>query len=141
MCGIAGQFELNGAPAAAALTQRMLDRIAHRGPDGEAIWSEGSVGLGHRRLAIIDLSDGGRQPMFSASGRFVITYNGELYNFRELRRELETLGHRFSSRSDTEVLLAAFEQWGLHALRKYNGMFAFAIYDRKAAQCAITGCS
>jgi len=130
MCGIAGLIELNGAPASPVLAKRMIDAVSHRGPDGEGLWSEGSVALGHRRLAIIDLSSGGAQPMLSADGRYAITYNGELYNFRELRIDLEALGHIFRSKSDTEVLLAAFAQWGLNALARFNGMFAFAIYDR-----------
>jgi asparagine synthase (glutamine-hydrolysing) len=132
MCGIAGLLELNGAQASATIVQRMIAAVSHRGPDGEGLWHEGSVGLGHRRLAIIDLSVGGAQPMVSASGRYVITYNGELYNYRELRKELEALGYTFYSRSDTEVLLAAFERWQTHALLRFNGMFAFAIYDREA---------
>jgi asparagine synthase (glutamine-hydrolysing) len=130
MCGIAGTFDLTGAPASAAIVKRMTDIIAHRGPDGEGVWVDGAVGLGHRRLAIIDLSDAGRQPMATPDGRFVVTYNGELYNFQELRTELQALGHRFRSRSDTEVLLAAFAEWGLDALPRFNGMFAFAIWDR-----------
>src|ERR1700687_2047921 len=103
MCGIAGTFDLSGAPASAAVVKRMTDVIAHRGPDGEGVWVDGAVGLGHRRLAIIDLSEGGRQPMATPDGRYVVTYNGELYNFQELRSELQALGHRFRSRSDTEV--------------------------------------
>ncbi|HEY4283103.1 MAG TPA: asparagine synthase (glutamine-hydrolyzing) [Chthoniobacterales bacterium] len=131
MCGIAGLLELDGAPASASLTQRMIDMVRHRGPDGDAVWTENSVGLGHRRLAIIDLSPGGVQPMTSANGRYVITYNGELYNFRELRKELEAIGHTFRTRSDTEVLLAAFVQWNTEAFVRFNGMFALAIYDRE----------
>jgi asparagine synthase (glutamine-hydrolysing) len=131
MCGIAGLLELNGAPAAAPLAQRMIDMLAHRGPDGDGVWAEGPAGLAHRRLAIIDLSPGGAQPMASGNGRYMITYNGELYNFRELRRDLEALGHSFRSRSDTEVLLAAFVQWGTGAFVRLNGMFALAIYDRQ----------
>lgn len=130
MCGIAGLYDLHGRPAATAVVQRMTDAIAHRGPDGEGVWVEGACALGHRRLAIIDLSDAGRQPMSTPDGRYVITYNGELYNFQELRAELQAAGRRFSSRSDTEVLLAAFAEWGLSALARLNGMFAFAIYDR-----------
>jgi asparagine synthase (glutamine-hydrolysing) len=130
MCGIAGSFDLSGAPSSAAIVKRMTDVIAHRGPDGEGVWVDGAVGLGHRRLAIIDLSEAGRQPMATPDGRFVVTYNGELYNFQELRTELQALGHRFRSRSDTEVLLAAFAEWGLAALPRFNGMFAFAIWDR-----------
>jgi asparagine synthase (glutamine-hydrolysing) len=130
MCGIAGILQLDGAPAPAAAVQRMTEAIAHRGPDGDGVWVEGAVGLGHRRLAIIDLSEAGRQPMATADGRFVISYNGELYNFRELRTELQALGHRFRTRTDTEVVLAAFAEWGLAALPRFNGMFAFALYDR-----------
>jgi asparagine synthase (glutamine-hydrolysing) len=130
MCGIAGLLELDGAPASASVTQRMIDMVRHRGPDGDAVWTENSVGLGHRRLAIIDLSPGGAQPMVSSDGRYVITYNGELYNFREIRRELEALGHGFRTRSDTEVLLAAYHQWQTDAFLRFNGMFALAIYDR-----------
>jgi asparagine synthase (glutamine-hydrolysing) len=130
MCGIAGLLELDGAPASASVTQRMIDMVRHRGPDGDAVWTENSVGLGHRRLAIIDLSPGGAQPMVSSDGRYVITYNGELYNFREIRRELEALGHGFRTRSDTEVLLAAYRQWQTEAFLRFNGMFALAIYDR-----------
>lgn len=131
MCGIAGVFALDGRPAATAVVQRMTDAIAHRGPDGEGVWVEEGCGLGHRRLAIIDLSEGGRQPMATPDGRYVITYNGELYNFHELRTELQGRGRRFASRSDTEVVLAAFAEWGLDALDRFNGMFAFALYDRE----------
>ena len=130
MCGISGVFDISGRPAATAVVQRMNDAIAHRGPDGAGVWVEDACGIGHRRLAVIDLSDGGRQPMASPDGRFVVTYNGELYNFQELRTELQGLGHHFASSSDTEVLLAAFIEWGLDALRRFNGMFTFAIYDR-----------
>ncbi|HKA00265.1 MAG TPA: hypothetical protein VKE70_27330, partial [Candidatus Solibacter sp.] len=106
---------------------RMTDAIAHRGPDGEGYYTDGPVGLGHRRLAIIDLSPNGKQPMATPDGRFVVTYNGEIYNFRELRTELEALGRRFSTRSDTEVLLAAWSEWREKSLDKFNGMFAFAV--------------
>lgn len=130
MCGITGVVHLNGAAAERAVLQRMTDSIAHRGPDGEGHYFDGAVGLGHRRLAIIDLSPGGNQPMATEDGRFVITYNGELYNFRELRVELEAQGWRFRSRSDTEVLLKAFAHWGPQCLGRLNGMFAFAVWDR-----------
>ena len=111
--------------------------VAHRGPDGEGQWVEGGIGLGHRRLAIIDLSSLGHQPMQTPDGRFVITYNGELYNYRELRLELETRGRQFRSSSDTEVLLNAFAEWGVASLLKFNGMFAFAIWDRKEKQLTL----
>ncbi len=108
----------------------MTKAIAHRGPDGEGLWIEGAVGLGHRRLAIIDLSAAGRQPMHTEDGRYVLSYNGEIYNFRELRVELEAKGFRFRSRTDTEVLLYSLAAWGLAALDRLNGMFAFALWDR-----------
>lgn len=131
MCGIAGYLELDGAPAATAVVRRMTDAVAHRGPDGEGLWIGGPVGLGHRRLSIIDLSDRGRQPMQTEDGRWTITYNGELYNYAELKTELSALGHSFRSTSDTEVLLKAVAHWGLDALPKFNGMFAFALWDAK----------
>lgn len=131
MCGISGLVHMNGAPVSAGVLQKMTDAIAHRGPDGEGHWVEGGVGLGHRRLSIIDLSQGGHQPMPSPDERFVLTYNGELYNYRELRRELEARGRRFASSSDTEVLLAALQEWGMEALSRFNGMLAFGLWDRK----------
>jgi asparagine synthase (glutamine-hydrolysing) len=131
MCGIAGILELGGDAVSPAILQRMTDAIAHRGPDGEGHWIEGAIGFGHRRLAIIDLSPGGHQPMMSADHRFVITYNGEIYNFKELRAELQTAGYWFRSNSDTEVLLHALAHWGTEVLARLNGMFALALWDRK----------
>src|SRR5215210_1263546 len=130
MCGIAGFLNVNGAPAAKPAVMRMARALAHRGPDGEGVWTEGAVAFGHRRLAIIDLSPAAAQPMTSADGRFVMTYNGEVYNFRELRSELEARGHRFRSTSDSEVVLEAFAQWGSAAIERFNGMFALVIWDR-----------
>lgn len=115
----------------------MTDAISHRGPDGEGQWIEAPVGLGHRRLAIIDLSDGGRQPMQTADGRYVISYNGELYNYRELQTELSAKGYRFQSKSDTEVMLYALAEWGTGALPRFNGMFAFALWDREAKRLTL----
>lgn len=110
----------------------MTDALAHRGPDGEGQWCEGPIGLGHRRLAVLDLTDAAGQPMHSLDARYVITYNGEVYNFRELRRELEKTGSRFISHSDTEVVLEAVIRWGIEtAIDRFNGMFAFAIWDRR----------
>ncbi len=107
MCGIAGLIHLDGAPASPAVLQRMTDAIAHRGPDGEGHWIEGSVGIGHRRLAIIDLSPAGQQPMVGADHRYVLSYNGEIYNFRELKAELEGLERlvawRASHKSEVEA--------------------------------------
>ena len=112
MCGIAGIVNLHGEPVSQVILRRMTDAIAHRGPDGEGHYTDGPVGLGHRRLAIIDLSPAGHQPMLSADGRYVLTYNGEIYNFQELRIELESLGHQFHSRTDSEVVLQAYARWG-----------------------------
>ena len=131
MCGIAGFFSLDGQPAAPAVLQSMTDAVAHRGPDGQAIYVDRGVGLGHRRLAIIDLSAAAGQPMTSVDRRYVIIYNGELYNFMELRGELEAAGARFQSRSDTEVILNAYAHWGPAAVDRFNGMFAFAIWDTR----------
>ena len=130
MCGIAGLLNPLGRPADPQVVRAMTDRIAHRGPDGEGWFLEGEVALGHRRLAILDLSDLGRQPMATADGRYTLTYNGEIYNFAELKRELEALGHAFRSRTDTEVLLHGYAQWGPAVLPRLNGMFAFALWDR-----------
>ncbi|HZS64101.1 MAG TPA: asparagine synthase (glutamine-hydrolyzing) [Xanthobacteraceae bacterium] len=137
MCGIAGLFDMRSKPREsdpAAAARRMVDTLAHRGPDGGDAWGdpEAGVGLGHRRLAIIDLSPGGAQPMHSADGRYVISYNGEVYNFRELRAELAARGHTFRSSSDTEVMLAAFGEWGPEAaVDRFIGMFSFAVFDRQ----------
>ena len=131
MCGIAGIYNLNGQPVPTGLLKSMTDAIAHRGPDGEGFFTDGPVGLGHRRLAIIDLSPAGRQPMANESADLIITYNGEVYNFQELRVELQALGHQFQSRTDSEVVVHAYEQWGEKCVERFNGMFAFTIYDRR----------
>lgn len=131
MCGIAGIFHADGAPASGVLLKRMTDAISHRGPDGEGHYIDGGLGLGHRRLAIIDLSAAGHQPMTTEDGRYVITYNGEVYNFNELRIELESFGYHFHSRTDSEVVLKALAQWGEKALPRFNGMFSFALWDRR----------
>ncbi len=130
MCGIVGRFNYrSGAPVDADVTRRMCDLVAHRGPDGQGVWADGPIALGHRRLAIIDLSAAGRQPMLSAEGDLSITFNGEIYNFVELRRDLAARGHVFRSRTDTEAILAAYRQWGVDCLARLRGMFAFAIWD------------
>ena len=132
MCGIVGLINLNSVAVAPPILKRMTDEIAHRGPDGEGHWIEGNVGLGHRRLAILDLSPAGHQPMVSADHRFVLTYNGEIYNFRELRAELQAIGYWFRSKTDSEVVLYALAEWGVQALDRFNGMFALALWDRKS---------
>ena len=115
-----------------ALLRLSTDKLAHRGPDGEGMWMSdcGRVALGHRRLSVIDLTNNSQQPMRSKDGRYTIVFNGELYDFVELRSELEALGHQFSSTGDTEVLLTAYATWGEGCLQRLNGMFAFAIHDR-----------
>lgn len=140
MCGIAGLYSFEKSADRMALRsigQRMADSIRHRGPDGEGIWIDKDVPLllAQRRLSIIDLSADGAQPMASASGRYEIVFNGEIYNFQDLRRDLEAEGAAFRGRSDTEVMLAAFEIWGINrALQQLNGMFAFVLWDREKRQ-------
>ena len=131
MCGVTGIVHLDGEPVSPVILRKMTDAIAHRGPDGEGHFIDGPVGLGHRRLAIIDLSPAGHQPMATPDGRYTISYNGEIYNFQELRVELEALGHQFKSRTDSEVVLKAYAQWGAKALDRFNGMFALAIWDKE----------
>lgn len=129
MCGIAGIFHCSTPkPVEAARVERMCDALAHRGPDGAGVWIAPGVGLGHRRLSVIDL-EGSPQPMHSADGRAVIVFNGEIYNYLELRRELEALGAKFRTNGDTEVILAAWQQWRQDCLPRLHGMFTFAIYD------------
>lgn len=131
MCGIAG-FRTPGPDSwAAAAVRAMTAAIAHRGPDdaGLEVLDGGRVVFGHRRLSILDLSPLGHQPMASADGQCWITYNGEIYNFREIRRDLEAAGHRFRGGSDTEVILAAYDEWGLASVERFRGMFAFALWD------------
>src|SRR5712691_10148520 len=136
MCGIAGMIDWRAATSADALRsvgEAMNDTLRHRGPDGSGVWveAEGGAALCQRRLAIIDLSPGGAQPMRSASGRYVITFNGEIYNYRDIRRELEAGGRSMRSDSDTEVLLEACALWGVEAaIERAIGMFAFALWDR-----------
>ena len=130
MCGIAGFIAGCGA-ADARLLAPMLARIAHRGPDGQGSFVEGPAALGHCRLAIID-PDGGAQPLYSEDENLVIVFNGEIYNYRALTAELTALGHTFATRTDTEVLLHGWEQWGRELLPRLRGMFAFALWDRRA---------
>jgi asparagine synthase (glutamine-hydrolysing) len=131
MCGISGIININGRPVTKEAVKMMTDSISHRGPDGEGYWMENNVGLGHRRLAILDLSTYGDQPMISVDHRYVLTYNGEVYNYKEIRKELEALGYWFRSNTDTEVVLNAMSHWGTDAIPKFNGMFAFGLWDRK----------
>ena len=138
MCGVAGILEFGrGADWLSQNAKKMADSLAHRGPDADGVWvdSEAGVALGHRRLSIIDLSPAGAQPMRSATGRYVISFNGEIYNFAVLRTELQQTGATFRGGSDTEVMLAAIETWGLRsALGRFIGMFAFALWDSAARE-------
>jgi asparagine synthase (glutamine-hydrolysing) len=129
MCGIAGIVDLRGEPVPPGEIDAMAASIAHRGPDDRGTFVKGQVGLASDRLAIIDVSDAGHQPMLSDDGRYVLVYNGELYNFRELGRELQARGRSFRSRSDTEVVLRAWEEWGPACLDRFDGMFGFAVWD------------
>lgn len=136
MCGIAGYFRPGGIPAEPApeILERMTAVLHHRGPDDSGVWidAEAGIALGHRRLSILDLSPLGHQPMHSACRRYVTVFNGEIYNFRALRADLEALGHAFRGHSDTEVLLGAVSEWGVRgAVERFNGMFAFALWDRQ----------
>ena len=129
MCGITGIIKLDGSNVDPVLLQRMTDSLTHRGPDGEGQWIKENVALGHRRLAILDLSEAAEQPMCSFDNNYVLTYNGEIYNFVELRKELEILGYRFRSNGDAEVVLNSLIEWGSSAVKKFNGMFAFAFWN------------
>lgn len=136
MCGILGSFTRHPSFDQDQRLQSALAALHHRGPDDRGLETfdvaGGRLALGHTRLSIIDLSPGGHQPMHSPDGRYTIVFNGEIYNYRELRTELKAQGHRFYTDSDTEVLLAAWGQWGVAGLRRLTGMFAFAVFDRVA---------
>ena len=136
MCGITGFFTTEkqlSSEEIGNIVENMCQSLIHRGPDDGGIWIDEEVGiaLGHRRLSIVDLSPEGHQPMISANGRYVIVFNGEVYNFPELRKQLQSLGYNFRGHSDTEVMLASFCEWGvIEATKRFNGMFAFALWDK-----------
>ncbi len=131
MCGIAGAFDYQrrGLTINPGHVDRMVDALAHRGPNGRGVWHGDGIALGHRRLSILDPTAAGAQPMRLAARQLVVTYNGEIYNFRELREELHHAGHHFHTECDTEVLLAAYAEWGTAAVERFNGIFAFALWD------------
>lgn len=131
MCGIAGILNLDGSGVDPITLIGMRDMLQHRGPDDAGIWIDGNMGLAHRRLSILDLTTAGHQPFLSEDGRFAITYNGEVYNFKELRKTLEQKGFQFKTQTDTEVILNYYILEGANCVSKLNGMFAFAIWDRK----------
>src|SRR3989442_720446 len=128
MCGIAGIFDWHLAPVDRAILEAMSAQQEHRGPDGQGIWTDAGIGLGHRRLAIIDLA-GGKQPLGNEDGTVWVTFNGEIYNFQELKDHLEQLGHQFVTHCDTEVIVHAYEQYGPACVDHFRGMFAFAVWD------------
>ncbi|MGC8523797.1 MAG: asparagine synthase (glutamine-hydrolyzing) [Acidibrevibacterium sp.] len=133
MCGLAGIFHAAKSEVDAGLLRRMTTALSHRGPDGDGFHTEPGIGLGHRRLAVIDIA-GGHQPMFNEDGAVVVVFNGEIYNHADLRPELEAAGHVFQSRSDTEIILHAWEEWGVACLQRFSGMFAIALWDRRRGQ-------
>lgn len=137
MCGIAGILHLDGRPAEADPLRQMCAVLAHRGPDDEAVMVDGPMGMGHRRLAILDLSPAARQPMAGEDGNTWITYNGEIYNFKELRAEYAAQGTCFRSQSDTEVVLSAYASEGLDCVHRFNGIFAFGLWDRRAQRLVL----
>ncbi len=134
MCGICGELRFDGRPPDPAVVQLMTDRLARRGPDGEGRYLNGPVALGHRRLAVIDLSERAAQPMVDAASGLALVFNGTIYNFPELRKELQARGHVFTSSGDTEVILRAYAEWGEACPERLQGMFAFAIWDSKRQQ-------
>ena len=129
MCGFAVLLRTDGRPAEPAIIHDMIAVLQHRGPDDAGTFFSGQVGMGFRRLSILDLSPLGHQPMSSDDGQLTLVFNGEIYNYIELRRELESLGERFRSSGDTEVLLSAYRRWGAACVERFNGMWAFLIYD------------
>ena len=132
MCGIVGIYNLNNERVSEKILKEMTREMAHRGPDDEGVYVDGNIGLGHRRLAIIDLSPNAHQPMANDDNSAWIAYNGEVYNFPGLKKELSEKGYQFKSKSDTEVVLKSYQEWGMiDCLKKFNGMFAFAIFDKK----------
>jgi asparagine synthase (glutamine-hydrolysing) len=137
MCGIVGALSLNGTRLDEEVITTMRQQLVHRGPDDQGLYVDSNLGLGHVRLSIIDLSPLGHQPMSNASSNTWVVYNGEIYNFEEVRDDLEKLGHRFRSRTDTEVIIHAYDQWGENLVERLNGMFAFALWDRRRKKLSL----
>ncbi len=134
MCGIVGEIRFDKKNVEEDRIIKMMQKIKHRGPDDEGVFIDRSIGLGFVRLSIIDLSNAGHQPMFSDDGKLVLIYNGEIYNYLELRKELENLGYIFKSKTDSEVLLKSYQEWGEECLNKFNGMWAFVIYNKETKE-------
>ena len=131
MCGITGFINLSNESASRSILKKMTDSLYHRGPEGEGHFIFENFGIGHRRLSIIDLSNNASQPMVSEDKNWVISYNGEIYNFKKIRNNLKKLGYNFFSSGDTEVVLKSFIEWGEECLKKFNGMFSFCIFNKK----------
>ncbi|MEO8514472.1 MAG: asparagine synthetase B, partial [Ignavibacteria bacterium] len=131
MCGISGIYNFNGAPVDEKKLREMNRTIHHRGPDGDGVHVENNIGIGSTRLAIIDLREISNMPIYDTENRYVIVYNGEVYNYLEVRKELIAKGHKFNTDSDTEVVLNGYKEWGEDCLHKLNGMWSFAIWDRQ----------
>ena len=129
MCGIAGVVDLHGREISEETIHSMTHAVSHRGPDGNGVWFRNNIALGHCRLAIVDLSQAANQPMKANSERYILSYNGEIYNYIEIRNDLEKKGYQFKSNSDTEVVLNSLIEWGTEAILKFNGIFAFGFYD------------
>lgn len=138
MCGIAGVFNLDGTTVSEAVIESMTAALTHRGPDGRGTWLRENIGLGHRRLAVLDTSLRGRQPMASKDGKWVLVFNGCIYNFRELRRELSDLGHEFATGTDTEVIAEGLAAWGPDVFERFNGMFAVAAYNNRTRELILS---
>ena len=134
MCGICGELRFDGAAPDLTLLARMSEKLAQRGPDNAGTYSDGPLAFGHRRLSIIDLSSQANQPMVDAALQLALVFNGTIYNYRELRVELLTLGYKFFSEGDSEVILKAYHAWGDDCVKRFIGMFAFAIWDQRHAQ-------
>ena len=130
MCGITGIFNINGTSVSQSVLKKMTDRIAHRGPDGEGTFVEENIGLGHRRLAILDTSSLGNQPMFSKNGEWAVVFNGCIYNYPELKEELKSKGHSFISTTDTEVITEGLAAYGISFFERFDGMFAIAAWHK-----------
>ena len=137
MCGFAGELRLDGELADVGAVTRMTGCMVHRGPDGEGVSLRGPVALGHRRLSIIDLSEAGAQPMVDEANGLTVVFNGCIYNYEALRRELQGLGHRFSSTSDTEVVEKSYAQWGTDCVQHFLGMFAFAVHEHATGRLVL----
>jgi len=137
MCGLAGEIRFDGTAPDVGAVARMTGCMVHRGPDGDGLWARGPVALGHRRLSIVDLSTAGAQPMVVPRAGLTIAYNGMVYNYRQLRDELHGKGHTFDSTSDTEVIVAAYAEWGTDFVQHLIGMFAIAIWEHASGRLVL----